>query len=202
MVLLIDNFDSYSHILADYLRQLGMELCIVRNDVDPNELKKGDWEALILSPGPETPEKAGNLMTILDEFVYEIPVLGICLGHQAIGQYFGAQLLKGLRPVHGKVHTIKRADIHPFLENLPDKFQVTRYHSLVLKALPSMLKVILETEENEIMAITHTELPILGLQYHPEAFLTEYGLNILSNWWTYCRLKKNVNNVLSINGII
>ncbi|RZS95968.1 anthranilate synthase component II [Cecembia calidifontis] len=187
MVLLIDNFDSFSHMLADYLRQIGMDLYIVRNDVDPSLLMDRDWEALILSPGPETPEKAGNLMAILDLFVGKLPVLGICLGHQAIGQYFGANLVKGRQPVHGKVHLVFQKNAHPYFQGIPENFKVTRYHSLELRDLPQELEILLETEAGEIMAIAHRNLPILGLQFHPEAYLTEYGKELLENWWGYCQ---------------
>ena len=187
MVLLIDNFDSFSHILADYLRQIGMDLHIVRNDVVPSKLMAQEWEALILSPGPETPEKAGNLMTILDLFVGKIPILGICLGHQAIGQYFGARLVKAVKPIHGKVHQVFQKNAHSYLQGLPKCFQVTRYHSLEIKDQPEELEIILETEAGEIMAMAHRKLPILGIQFHPEAHLTEFGKEILDNWWKQSR---------------
>jgi len=190
MVLLIDNFDSFSHMLADYLRQLGMELHIVRNDVDPKSLLDRDWEALVLSPGPETPEKAGNMMAILEQYVHEIPVLGICLGHQALGQFFGASLEKGKQPVHGKVHQVFQKQAHPYLEGLPQQFHVTRYHSLEIRNLPQELEVLLETDQGEVMAFAHHQLPIMGIQYHPEAYLTEFGLEILDNWWKECLASK------------
>ncbi|MFD2200247.1 anthranilate synthase component II [Shivajiella indica] len=187
MVLLIDNFDSFSHMLADYLRQLGMELHIVRNDVDPTQLLNYEWEALILSPGPESPQKAGNLMGILEHFVFKIPVLGICLGHQAIGEFFGGKLVKSQRPAHGKVHRVYRQNIHPLLENFPESFEVTRYHSLEIQDLPEDLEVLLRTKEGEIMAIAHKNLPVIGIQYHPEAYLTQFGLEILNNWLKHCK---------------
>ncbi|RPA67342.1 aminodeoxychorismate/anthranilate synthase component II [Cyclobacteriaceae bacterium YHN15] len=187
MVLLIDNFDSFSHILADYLRQLGVELHIVRNDIDPSDLLQSDWEALILSPGPESPQKAGNLMRILEQFVFRIPILGICLGHQAIGEFFGGKLVKGKQPVHGKVHRVYRQTQHPFLNNLPDSFEVTRYHSLEIQDVPEELEILLKTKDGEIMAMAHKNFPVFGIQYHPEAYLTQYGLEILKNWLTYCK---------------
>jgi anthranilate synthase component 2 len=173
-------------MLADYLRQLGMELHIVRNDVDPKILIEEDWEALVLSPGPETPLKAGYLMQYLDQYVGQIPVLGICLGHQALGQYFGSVLVKGQQPVHGKVHQVFQKKTHLYLEGLPPQFQVTRYHSLELREIPQELEVLLETSDGEVMAFAHRYLPVLGIQYHPEAHLTEFGLEILNNWWKEC----------------
>jgi anthranilate synthase component II len=182
VLLLIDNFDSFSHMLADYLRQAGAELKVVRNDVSLEDVIQGEYEGIVLSPGPETPAKAGNLMEILDHYHDKLPVLGICLGHQAIGEYFGARLVKGARPVHGKVHPVRKVGSHPVLEGLPDQYRVTRYHSLELKDLPDCLEVILETEQKEIMAITHRDLPLLGIQFHPEAHLTEHGLALLQRW--------------------
>jgi anthranilate synthase component II len=182
VLLLIDNFDSFSHMLADYLRQAGAELKVVRNDVSLEEIVHGEYEGIVLSPGPETPAKAGNLMEILHHYHDKIPVLGICLGHQAIGEYFGASLVKGAKPVHGKVHAVRRVGCHPILEGLPDQYNVTRYHSLELRDLPPCLDVILETEQKEIMAIAHRDLPLLGIQFHPEAHLTEHGLALLQRW--------------------
>jgi anthranilate synthase component 2 len=182
MLLLIDNFDSFSHILADLIRQTGKELKIIRNDATLDEISGIDFEALILSPGPGIPTNAGNLMLILEKYVNQIPVLGVCLGHQAIGEFFGAKLVKNAVPTHGKVHKVHQTKPHFFTQGLPESFQVTRYHSLQLTDLPSDLESILETESGEIMAMAHLTLPILGIQYHPEAYLTEYGLDLIQNW--------------------
>lgn len=182
MLLLIDNFDSFSHILADYFLQMGMELKIVRNDVPLADLIEQPFEGLILSPGPETPAKAGNLMQILEYFHSRIPVLGVCLGHQAIGEYFGASLVKSSEPVHGKVHSVNIVSQNALLNNLPKRFEVTRYHSLELKDLPETLEILLETDAGVVMAMSHTSLPIFGIQYHPEAHLTQFGKEIIANW--------------------
>lgn len=182
MLLLIDNYDSFSHILADLIRRTGEELLILRNDVSLDELDQIDFKGLILSPGPGRPENAGNLMRIFEKYHTKVPVLGVCLGHQAIGEFFGAKLLKSQIPVHGKVFPVKKSRPHFFTESLPDQFNVTRYHSFQLEDLPESLGVILETDSGEIMAMAHTELPILGIQYHPEAHLTEYGLDLVKNW--------------------
>lgn len=182
MLLLIDNFDSFSHILADLLRQTGEELLVLRNDVSLDELDQLDFKGLILSPGPGRPESAGNLMKIFEKYYTNVPVLGVCLGHQAIGKFFGAKLVKSPIPVHGKVFIVKKSKPHFLTDSLPDQFNVTRYHSLQLEELPESLEVILETESGEIMAMAHKELPILGIQYHPEAHLTEYGLDLVKNW--------------------
>ncbi|MGY6520263.1 MAG: anthranilate synthase component II [Mongoliitalea sp.] len=182
MVLLIDNFDSFSHMLADYFLRFDVEIKIYRNDVSLEELKGHAWEALILSPGPETPQKAGNLMEILGYYHDKLPVLGICLGHQAIGEFFGATLQKGRKPIHGKVHQVVKKTEHPVLTDLPHQFAVTRYHSLELVNLPTCLQSLLETEIGEIMGIAHQTLPIIGIQYHPEAVLTAYGEEIIGNF--------------------
>lgn len=182
MLLLIDNFDSFSHILADLIRQTGEELQIVRNDISLEEISKLKFQGLILSPGPEKPSTAGNLMAILDTYHDQVPILGVCLGHQAIGEYFGAKLVKNAFPTHGKVHQVKKSISHPITHRLPEQFLVTRYHSLELKELPDCLEKILETESGEIMGIIHRKLPFLGIQYHPEAYLTEFGLEIVQGW--------------------
>lgn len=182
MLLLIDNFDSFSHILADLIRQTGVGLEIVRNDVEMEELQSRDYDGIILSPGPETPSKAGNLLSILEYYHDKLPILGVCLGHQAIGQFFGARLEKAIRPMHGKISEVYQKTNHPLLDNLPYSFAVTRYHSLILKDLPQILQVLLATEEGEVMAISHRFLPITGIQFHPEAHLTESGLQLITNW--------------------
>ncbi|MDF2156832.1 aminodeoxychorismate/anthranilate synthase component II [Algoriphagus sp. CAU 1675] len=182
MLLLIDNFDSFSYMLADLIRQSGQELVVLRNDVSPEELAEIPFKGLILSPGPGKPSEAGNLMQILKDWHDKVPVLGVCLGHQAIGGFFGADLVKNTVPVHGKVHKVSKNRRDRFTDLLPKEFNVTRYHSLQLANLPGCLDCILETECGEIMGISHKTLPILGVQYHPEALLTEFGLELIKNW--------------------
>ncbi|WP_194976942.1 anthranilate synthase component II [Aquiflexum lacus] len=188
MVLLIDNFDSFSHILADYFRQVGMKLEIFRNDVDLEIIKEKDWDGLILSPGPEVPMRAGNLLSILEYYHDKIPVLGICLGHQAIGEFFGGKLVKSQKPVHGKVHSVFQLNEHEILSGIPSSFEVTRYHSLEIANIPDCLQVLLETKDQEVMAMVHRSLPVVGIQYHPEAFLTQFGVEIIRNWVRYYRV--------------
>lgn len=182
MLLLIDNFDSFSHILADLIRQTGEELRVIRNDASLEEIEKINFKGLILSPGPGIPSDSGNLLSVIEKYHRHIPVLGVCLGHQAIGEFFGAELVKNRVPTHGKVHVVRKTNPHFFTQNLPDQFEVTRYHSLQLRNLPDCLDVILETESGEIMGMAHKTLPILGIQYHPEAHLTEYGLELMKSW--------------------
>jgi anthranilate synthase component II len=189
MLLLIDNFDSFSHMLADLILQTGQELKIVRNDVSVESLQDLPFDGLILSPGPGRPATSGNLMQILETFHQTKPILGVCLGHQAIGEFFGAKLIKNDQPTHGKVRMVFRHQSHPCLDGLPDEFSVTRYHSLQLTDLPEALSPLLKTKKGEIMAIAHTYLPIFGIQYHPEALLTEYGLEIIQNWLQWADLE-------------
>ncbi|RAI95407.1 anthranilate synthase component 2 [Algoriphagus yeomjeoni] len=169
-------------MLADLLRQTGEELLVLRNDVSLEEIKKQDFDGLVLSPGPGIPEYAGNLNKIFAEYHDKVPILGVCLGHQAIGEFFGATLKKNAVPTHGKVHQVRKTKAHPFTERIPEAFKVTRYHSLQLANLPESLEVLLETESGEVMGIAHKNLPILGIQYHPEAYLTEYGLELVKSW--------------------
>lgn len=169
-------------MLADYFLRTGVELRIVRNDVSIHDVKQEEYQALVISPGPETPMKAGNLMEILDYYVDKLPILGVCLGHQAIGQYFGADLVKSRRPMHGKVSRVTQIGEHPLFANLPKTFQVTRYHSLELTNLPDTLETILVAEKGEIMGVAHRSLPIIGVQFHPEAHLTEHGLELIAAW--------------------
>lgn len=169
-------------MLADLLRQTGEELLVLRNDVSLEEIKKLKFDGLILSPGPGIPENAGNLNQIFAEYYDKVPVLGVCLGHQAIGEFFGAKLKKNVVPTHGKVHVVRKTKTHTLTEGIPETIKVTRYHSLQLANLPEVLEVILETESGEVMGIVHRELPILGIQYHPEAHLTEYGLELVNAW--------------------
>ena len=190
MLLLIDNFDSFSHMLADLIRQTGEELIILRNDTNLTDLEHIDFQGLILSPGPGIPSNSGKLMEIFEHYHEKVPVLGVCLGHQAIGEFFGAKLAKNEVPTHGKVHSIKKTKLHFFTENLPESFKVTRYHSLQLKNLPDCLESILETESGEIMGMAHKVLPILGIQYHPEAYLTEFGLELIASWLENSKIRR------------
>lgn len=182
MILIIDNYDSFTYNLVDYFRQLTEEVVVVRNDIALEDIQEIKPIAVVLSPGPGTPEKANNLLLYLDYFIgKKIPVLGICLGHQAIGVYFGAVLCKAEKPMHGKVSIMKhRQDL--IFENVSETFEAVRYHSLIIKNLPATLQEICLTDENVVMGIKHIDLPIYGIQFHPESILTNSGLKILENW--------------------
>lgn len=181
-VLLIDNFDSFTYMLKDYIEQSGGTCEVFRNDISLDLINPLAYDALVISPGPGTPLEAGNTMDILALTAGKIPILGVCLGHQAIGLFFGAKLIKGLKPMHGKVSIIEHNDDALFLD-LPTQFNATRYHSLVIKELPECLnQLAISVEDNEIMAISHVELPIYGIQFHPESCLSEGGLTLIQNF--------------------
>ncbi|MGB3183254.1 MAG: aminodeoxychorismate/anthranilate synthase component II [Cyclobacteriaceae bacterium] len=179
--MIYDNFDSFTYNLVDYFARLGVECRVLRNDVSLEKVTEEKYEALVLSPGPQTPEKAGGLMKVFSYYADRVPVLGICLGHQAIGVHYGAGLKKAIRPMHGKVSQMQ-CESHYLWQGITNPSSVVRYHSLILDDLPDSLEAIARTAEGEIMAIAHKELPVCGLQFHPEAVLTENGLDMLYNW--------------------
>lgn len=191
MILLLDNFDSFTYNLVHYFGQLGVDCAVFRNNESLDVITAQEYDAVVLSPGPESPQKAGNLMEVLRYYQNKLPILGICLGHQAIGELFGAELVKAQRPMHGKVSEIAHIEDDLF-KGIPDRFKVVRYHSLILKKLPPCIKATSTTDLGEVMSITHTSLPICGLQFHPEAIMTEFGLNLLSNWIISWNSNKNM----------
>ncbi|UII34425.1 aminodeoxychorismate/anthranilate synthase component II [Fulvivirga ulvae] len=185
MILLLDNFDSFTYNLVDYFQQLGIKCEVIRNNVGIKDIISGNYQGIVLSPGPEIPEKAGNLMEVLKYYHNKLPVLGICLGHQAIGEFFGARLIKATKPMHGKISKVALEEDVIF-RSMPKSINVVRYNSLIVEhENVGDLKVIARSYDGEIMALRHKELPIWGVQFHPEAALTEYGLDILKNWLTY-----------------
>ena len=168
----------------DYFNQLGVEAKLFRNDRTLKEITSFSYSGLVLSPGPENPKSAGCLMEVVDHYSDKLPVIGICLGHQALGEYFGANLVKAAKPMHGKldkIHGLKG----PVFEAIGENTSIVRYHSLILDQLPDILDPIAYSANKEIMAFEHKELPITGLQFHPEAFLTNCGLQMLSNWISF-----------------
>lgn len=181
MLLLLDNFDSFTYNLVDYFGQAGVEAKVVRNDVPLQEVIQLPVTAVVLSPGPGTPKQAGSLMDVIHYYHEKVPMLGICLGHQALGEFFGAKLEKGIKPMHGKVSEII-CEADPIFESIPSKTEVVRYHSLVLRHTPESILPLAHTAEGELMAFKHKTLPLYALQFHPEAALTTYGLQMLKNW--------------------
>jgi anthranilate synthase/aminodeoxychorismate synthase-like glutamine amidotransferase len=183
MLLLVDNYDSFTYNLTDYLLQLGQTCKVIRNDeVRVDELERSEYSAVVISPGPGTPQQAGITMPLITAWHKAIPILGVCLGHQALGMFFGAPLVRATRPVHGKTSVIEH-DSHALFERLPPRFEVMRYHSLLLDAShPFGMNVIARNAEGEIMAIAHPRWPLAGFQFHPESILTAHGLQLLDNW--------------------
>ncbi|AZR73193.1 aminodeoxychorismate/anthranilate synthase component II [Anoxybacter fermentans] len=184
MILMIDNYDSFTYNLVQYLECLKEKVLVYRNDkITIEEIEKLNPDMIVLSPGPCTPNEAGICIEVVEKFKGKIPILGICLGHQTIGQVFGGKIVKALEPVHGKVHPIKHINKGVF-KNLKNPLNVTRYHSLVIdrESLPDCFEITAETYDGEIMGIKHKEYLIEGVQFHPEAILTEMGLELLNNF--------------------
>lgn len=185
MILLLDNFDSFTYNLVDYLNQLDLQVDVKRNDISIDSLKMNQYSGLVISPGPGIPSKAGNTLKVIGHFYDKIPILGICLGHQAIAEFFHGEISHAEKPMHGKISAINH-DGDLLFHNIPPVFDVVRYHSLVCSRLPGTMKEIAKTKEGEVMAIRHLTYNTYGVQFHPEAVLSEYGLEILKNW-------KNIN---------
>ena len=188
-LLLLDNFDSFTFTLADYLRQLGAEVAVRRNDVALADLHVPDYDGVVLSPGPGTPAAAGVMPALIAAHHQTVPMLGVCLGHQALGEFFGAAVVRAARPMHGKVTTMRCDTADPLFAGLPPEQPVTRYHSLIVsEPLPAALRALAHTigPAPELMALRHRTLPLHGLQFHPEALLTPHGLAMLGNWLRCC----------------
>ena len=187
---MIDNFDSFVYNLVRYFEELGEEVQIFRNNrISIEEIEKLQPDGIVISPGPCTPNEAGISLEVIDYFHKKLPILGVCLGHQALFQYFGGKIRKGLQPMHGKVTYIRHNEKGIF-RHLKNPLSVTRYHSLVGDAhsLPSCLRITASSSDDEIMGIEHTSLPLFGVQFHPEAELTEMGHELLQNF--ICILKE------------
>jgi anthranilate synthase/aminodeoxychorismate synthase-like glutamine amidotransferase len=184
MLLVIDNYDSFTYNLVQYLGELGQQVRVVRND----EIAAADIAGLapshiVISPGPCTPNEAGISLDTIKMYAGKIPILGVCLGHQSIGQAFGGKIVRAARVMHGKTSQIHH-DGKGVFAGLPNPFEATRYHSLVIEpgSVPEALEVTARTAEDEIMAVRHRTLPVEGVQFHPESFLTTVGKDLLANF--------------------
>ena len=183
-LLMIDNYDSFTFNLVQYFGELGEQVRTVRNDaIDLDAIEALAPSRIVLSPGPGTPDGAGVTLDILARFGGRIPILGVCLGHQAIGQHFGAKVIRAQRVMHGKSDQVEHLGQGVFTE-LPQRYQVIRYHSLVVArdGLPDCLEVTAWTEDGEIMGLQHREYPIHGVQFHPESIASEHGHRLLANF--------------------
>ncbi len=184
MILLLDNYDSFVHNLARYFRRLGQETLVVRNDaIDVARIRRLRPAAIVLSPGPCTPNEAGCSLEVVRELHRELPILGVCLGHQTIAQALGARIIRASEPMHGRTSEVFHAGESIFA-SLPSPLVACRYHSLVIDppSLPPELEVIAQTADGVVMAIAHRQYPAVGVQFHPEAILTEGGFTMLANF--------------------
>lgn len=184
MVLMIDNYDSFTFNLVQYFGELGAEVQVVRNDaMSVEEAVALDPSAVVISPGPCAPDQAGISLELIARLAGKLPILGVCLGHQAIGQAFGGRVVRAKCVMHGKVSRV-RHDGSGVFAHLPRDFSATRYHSLVVEreTLPECLEVTAESDDGEIMGLRHRRLPVEGVQFHPEALLTEHGHRMLQNF--------------------
>ena len=186
MLLMIDNYDSFTYNLVQYFGELGEDVKVVRNDeMTVDEIAALKPDRIVLSPGPCTPNEAGVSLEVIRRFAGKIPILGVCLGHQAIGQAFGGKVVHAKTLMHGKVSPVFHAGKGVF-SGLPSPYQATRYHSLAIEpaSCPPELEVTAWTEDGEIMGVRHRSLPVEGVQFHPESILTEHGHDLLRNFLT------------------
>jgi para-aminobenzoate synthetase component 2 len=184
MILVIDNYDSFTYNLVQYLGEIGETVVVRRNDeIDLAGIEALKPDHILISPGPCTPNEAGISLALIEHFKGKVPILGVCLGHQSIGQAFGGEVIRAERLMHGKTSEI-RHDGKTIFSGIPSPYTATRYHSLIVKSetLPDCLEVSARTAEGEIMALRHKEYPIEGVQFHPESVISEHGLTLLKNF--------------------
>ena len=184
MLLMIDNYDSFTYNLVQYFGELDQEVVVYRNDeITLEKVAELEPRQIVISPGPCTPNEAGISVPLIKQFAGKVPILGVCLGHQAIGQAFGGKIVHAKQVMHGKTSAIQH-DAKGVFRNLPNPFQATRYHSLVIEreSLPACLDVTAWTDDREIMGVKHKTLPVEGVQFHPESILTERGHALLANF--------------------
>jgi anthranilate synthase/aminodeoxychorismate synthase-like glutamine amidotransferase len=184
MLLMLDNYDSFTWNLVQYLGELGASVKVVRNDaVGVDDIEAMHPDRIVISPGPCTPSEAGISVPLIRHFAGKVPILGVCLGHQAIGKALGGRVVRAERVIHGKLSSIVH-DGRGVFADIPSPFNATRYHSLAIEraSLPPLLEVTATADAGEIMAVRHRELPVEGVQFHPEAILTEHGKRVLANF--------------------
>ena len=184
MLLMIDNYDSFTFNLVQYFGELGEDVRVCRNDeITISDIEKLKPDHICISPGPCSPKEAGISIEALKHFAGKVPMLGVCLGHQAIGEAFGGKVIRAKRVMHGKTDTV-HSNRQGIFAGLPESFTVTRYHSLAIErsSIPSCLQITASTDDGEIMGVRHKEFPIEGVQFHPESILSEYGHDLLNNF--------------------
>ena len=186
---MLDNYDSFTYNLVQYFGELGAEVTVARNDeITIAEIEALDPDLICISPGPCSPAEAGISVDVIKHFAGQVPILGVCLGHQSIGAAFGGNIIRAKQLMHGKTSTITHRGSDVF-SDIPSPFTVTRYHSLVIErdSLPECLEISAESEDGEIMGVAHKELPVFGVQFHPESILTPCGRTIMENFLARCR---------------
>jgi anthranilate synthase component 2 len=184
MLLMLDNYDSFTYNLVQYLGELGQDVRVFRNDeITVEQVAELKPDHIVISPGPCTPNEAGISVPLINEFADKVPILGVCLGHQSIGQAFGGKIVHAKQLMHGKTSQVAHKDVGVF-KGLPNPFTATRYHSLVIEpeTCPDCLEITAWTDDGEIMGVRHKTLPIEGVQFHPESILTEHGHDLLRNF--------------------
>ncbi len=204
MYLMVDNYDSFVYNLAAYMVENGQDVLVRRADlISFSEIKNLDLEGIIISPGPKRPQDAVVSIKILKMYQGIVPILGVCLGHQIIGQFYGANICRGISPCHGKITQIEH-NSRGIFTGLPVKYSVTRYHSLIVseKGFPNSLNVTARSEnDGVIMGLEHTKLPVYGVQFHPEAVLTKYGHELLLNFHNICKQWTEFKNKEAYNAL-
>ena len=186
MVLMIDNYDSFTYNIVQYCRELGADLKIIRNDeMSAEEIERLSPEKIIISPGPASPDEAGVTLDVIKHFADKLPILGICLGHQSIAQVFGGDVVRAENMMHGKTSIMQQTEECALFKSLPQEFRATRYHSLIVdkKRLPkTIIPTAISTDDEEIMALKIRDKEIYGVQFHPESIMSEYGHEIIGNF--------------------
>lgn len=186
---MLDNYDSFTYNIVQYFGELGAEVIVARNDeISIEETEAMDPDLICVSPGPCTPAEAGISIEVIKHFAGKIPILGVCLGHQSIGAAFGGHIIRAKQLMHGKTSTITHHGTDIFTD-IPSPYTVTRYHSLAIErdTLPECLEITAETDDGEIMAVAHKELPVFGVQFHPESVLSDYGHELFNNFLKYAK---------------